>query len=273
MTSVSDGTGLSAVRAAGDGAVRTLTLDRARKQNALTPEMLRELGGLLEDAARNPAIRVVVVRAAGDRAFCAGADIERFAELGPQQMWRSWTVLGHTVFEGLARLLQPVIAVVHGNAFGGGLELALAADFRIVADHARLGMPEVGLGTVAGWGGTERLVELVGRSRAKELLLARRTIDGPTALDWGLATQCVPATELDDAVAQLADAIAAGAPVAVQLTKQLIDAAADGAPSRTLEPLAAALAATTSDLAEGIAAFRDRRPPNFQGHWDRTYDT
>jgi enoyl-CoA hydratase len=265
MTSVSDEMRLDAVTAAGDGAVATIILDRARKQNALTPEMLRELDRLLEVVSGNPATRVVVIRAAGDRAFCAGADIERFAGLGPLEMWRSWTVLGHTVFDRLARLLQPVIAVVHGNAFGGGLELALAADFRIVADHARLGMPEVGLGTVAGWGGTERLVELVGRSRAKELLLARRTIDGPTALEWGLATHCVAGSELDDAVAELADAIAAGAPIAVQLTKQLIDAAADGAPSRALEPLAGALAAATTDLAEGIAAFRARRPPAFQG--------
>jgi enoyl-CoA hydratase len=96
-------------------------------------------------------------------------------------------------------------------------------------------------------------------------LLARRTIDGATALEWGLATRCVPATALDDAVAELAEAIAAGAPIAVQLTKQLIDAAADGAPSRTLEPLASALAASTSDMEEGITAFRARRPPNFQG--------
>src|SRR5881409_2196118 len=143
MSSVRDEMRLSAVTAAGDGALTTITLDRASKQNALTPEMLRELDQLLEVVAGNPATRVVVVRAAGDRAFCAGADIERFAGLGSLEMWRSWTVLGHTVFDRLARLLAPVIAVVQGNAFGGGLELALAADFRIVADHARLGMPEV----------------------------------------------------------------------------------------------------------------------------------
>jgi enoyl-CoA hydratase/carnithine racemase len=97
-------------------------------------------------------------------------------------------------------------------------------------------------------------------------LLARKTIDGPTALEWGLATQCVPGAEVDAAVTELTDALAGGAPVAVQLTKQLIDAAADGVPSRTLEPLAGALAAATTDLAEGIAAFRARRPPAFQGH-------
>jgi enoyl-CoA hydratase len=265
VTSLHDETRLGAVRAASDGTVATITLDRANKQNALTPEMLRELDRLLEVVSGDPATRVVVVRAAGDRAFCAGADIERFAGLEPLEMWRSWTVLGHRVFDHLAQLLQPTIAVVHGNVFGGGLELALAADFRIVADHARLGMPEVGLGTVAGWGGTERLVELVGRSRAKELLLARRTIDGPAALAWGIATHCVPAPELDDVVAELAAEISTGAPIAVQLTKQLIDAAADGAPSRTLEPLAGALASATGDLAEGIAAFRARRTPTFQG--------
>jgi enoyl-CoA hydratase len=253
-----------AVQLQSDGRVATVMLDRAAKLNALTPEMLDQLEAILVEVAASDAV-VVLLRGAGEKAFCVGADINRFSGLSAVQMWRDWTARGHRVFDTLARLRQPTVAVVHGGAFGGGLELALAADFRIIADHSSLGMPEVGLGTVAGWGGTERLVELVGRSRAKELLLARRTIDGATALEWGLATRCVPATALDDAVAELAEAIAAGAPIAVQLTKQLIDAAADGAPSRTLEPLASALAASTSDMEEGITAFRAHRPPNFQG--------
>jgi enoyl-CoA hydratase len=257
---------MSAVRLYVEDGVATLVLDRPQKHNALTPEMLRQLDEHLRELGSSAAVRAVVVRGAGERGFCAGADIERFAGLEPLEMWRSWTVLGHDVFERLARLRQPVIAVVHGNAFGGGLELALAADFRIVADHAKLGLPEAGLGTVPGWGGTERLVEIVGRARTKELVVARRIIDAATADRWGLATRCVPAGELEAAVAELTDTLQAGAPIAVELAKQLIDAAGDGAPSRVLEPLAAAVTAATSDLAEGVAAFRDRRTPAFNGH-------
>jgi enoyl-CoA hydratase/carnithine racemase len=246
-----------------DGDVATLVIDRPAKRNALTPEMLTELDhrlGELGDA------RVVILRAAGERVFCAGADIDRFAGLGPLEMWRVWTVLGHAVFARLAGLPQPVVAVVHGNAFGGGLELALAADFRVVEDSARLGLPEAGLGTVPGWGGTERLVDAVGRARAKEIVLARRIVDGVTACEWGLATRHAPAEALDGAVRELTDALLGGAPIAVEVAKQLIDAAAEGAPSRVLEPLAGALTAATADLAEGVAAFRARRTPAFAGH-------
>jgi enoyl-CoA hydratase len=253
------------VRTTVEGAVATILLDRPAKQNALTPEMLHELDRKLVALAADRAVRVVVVRGAGDRAFCAGADIERFADLGPLEMWRSWTALGHAVFARLAALPQPVIAAVHGNAFGGGLELALAADFRLVAEHARLGLPEAGLGTVPGWGGTERLVDAVGRARAKEVILARRILDGRTALEWGLAARSVPAPDLDAAVDAVTHALLGGAPIAVELAKQLVDAAADGLPSRTVEPLAGALSAATDDLAEGVAAFRARRTPAFQG--------
>jgi enoyl-CoA hydratase len=248
-----------------EGPVATVVLERAAKQNALTPEMLHELDARLRELATTTSVRVVIVRSAGDRAFCAGADIDRFSGLGPLEMWRTWTALGHAVFARLAELPQPVIAVVHGNAFGGGLELALAADFRVVAAHARLGLPEAGLGTVPGWGGTERLVDMAGRARAKEIVLARRILDGQTAFDWGLATRCAPADQLEDAVGELVEALLGSAPVSVELAKQLIDAAADGAPSRLIEPLAGGLAATTADLSEGVAAFRAHRTPAFQG--------
>jgi enoyl-CoA hydratase/carnithine racemase len=132
-----------------------------------------------------------------------------------------------------------------------------------MADTARLGLPETGLGTVPGWGGTERLTELIGRARAKEVVLARRQIDGPTALDWG-AVNCVASGEtLDAVVNELVGSLLEGAPLAVQLGKQLIDAAADGAPASVLEPLAAGLTAGSADLAEGVAAFRERRSPTF----------
>ena len=247
-----------------DGEVAAILLDRPDKLNALTPEMLDVLQDAIVAAARSDA-RVVVVRGAGPKAFCVGADINRFSVLSAVQMWRDWTAHGHRVFDALATLRQPTIAVLHGPAFGGGLELALACDFRVMAAEARVGLPEVGLGTVPGWGGTERLTELVGRARAKEVVLARRFLDADTALAWGVVTSVAPADSLDAAVDDLVAQVSAGAPVAVQLAKQLIDAAADGAPSRVLETLAGGLSSATDDLREGVAAFQGRRDPAFHG--------
>jgi enoyl-CoA hydratase/carnithine racemase len=180
-------------------------------------------------------------------------------------MWREWTVRGHRAFDALARLRQPTISVIHGHAFGGGLELALACDFRVIADGAQLALPEVGLGTVPGWGGTERLTELIGRGRAKDVVLARRQIDAATALAWGIATRTALADDLESAVAEFTGSLVEGAPLAIELSKKLVDAAADGAPSSLLEPMAGGLAAASADLGEGIRAFRERRPPSFTG--------
>lgn len=253
-----------AVGTAFEGQVATITIDRPAKRNALTPEMLNQLGAAIERVRSSPA-RALVVRGAGAKAFCVGADITRFAPLTATEMWRDWTAAGHRVFDALATLRQPTIAVVHAAAFGGGLELALACDFRVVAAEARLGLPEVGLGTVPGWGGTERLTELVGRSRAKEIILARRVLFGRHAADWGLANDVAPLAELETAVDGLVGELLGGAPVAVALAKQLVDAAADGAPSRVLESLAGGLTSATDDLREGVSAFLQRRDPVFTG--------
>jgi enoyl-CoA hydratase len=245
------------------GRVATLTLRRPGKLNALTPGMLRALAGHLDTIAAGDT-GVVVVRGEGPKAFSVGADIDLFAALTPVQMLE-WTGLGHQVFDALSCLRRPTVAVIHAAAYGGGLELALACDLRIVTDSARLGLPEVGLGTVPGWGGTGRLTELVGRARAKDVVLTRRTLDGATAEAWGLATACVPAAELEQAVDDLVTRLLGGAPVAVALAKQLIDAAADGAPARVLESLAGAVTTATDDLQAGVAAFRTRTTPRFSG--------
>ena len=150
--------------------VATICLDRPAKHNALTPEMLMQLEQILIDIDTDRMTRVVVVTAAGDRSFCAGADIKRFKVLEPLDMWAQWTRLGHRVFDRLAGLRQPTIAAVSGNAYGGGFELALACDLRIVADDATLGLTEVNIGALPGWGGTGRLRDLVGTGRAKELI-------------------------------------------------------------------------------------------------------
>jgi enoyl-CoA hydratase/carnithine racemase len=245
-----------------DGHTATILIDRASKLNALTLSLLEDLAAAARQVAASAA-RLVIVRTAGEKVFCVGADINHFADLGAAGMWRDWIATGHRAFDAIAGLRQPSIAVIDGLAFGGGLELALACDFRVIASEARVALPETGLGTVPGWGGTERATELVGRARAKELVLTRRQLNGDEAVAWGLATAVAPKEELESVLARLRADLLAGAPLAVQLGKQLIDAAADGAPSRVLEALAGGLAAATDDLTEGVAAFREKRPAHF----------
>lgn len=244
-----------------DGPLVSLTLNRPAKLNAIDPVMLQALDDALQEIDRDPSIRVLLLLAAGDRAFSVGADIHAWAALGPLDMWRSWVRQGHRVFDRLASLRQPTIAVINGYAFGGGLELALATDLRLAADHAEFAMPETTLGTLPGWAGTRRLPNLIGVSRTKQMILTGARLDAVTAERWGLVNEITPAPDLRQRAADLAHTIAANAPVAVQLAK----AAIDGAPP-TLEAIAGALAATSADAREGLAAFRARRPPTFEGH-------
>jgi enoyl-CoA hydratase len=250
-----------------DGGLAVLVLDRPSKLNALTPEMLTELDTHLAAIDTDEHIRAVVLRSEGERAFCAGADINRFKVLTSTQMWRSWTRLGHQVFDRLSRLRQPTVVAIDGNAFGGGLELALACDLRVMADDAVVGLTEVGLGTVPGWGGTARLAHTVGVTRAKEVLLTGGSIDATTALTWGLVNRVSGRSEVVDRATALARTIAGRAPVAVQMAKQAVDVAAGthSAAGAALESLAAAATGATDDFAEGLNAFTERRQARFTG--------
>lgn len=247
-----------------DGAVVTLVLDRPAKLNALTLELLDELITLVHRAEEADA-RVLVIRSAGDRAFCAGADVTAFADLGPRRMHREWLVRGHRAFEALERCLLPTVAVVDGLAVGGGLELALACDLRLVSAAARLGLPEVGLGTIPGWGGATRLPRMVGPVRARDLMLTRRLLSGADAVDWGIATRLADPGELDDRLAELLDELLAGGAEAQTVAKQLIMLAEGDTAPYLAESLAGGLTAATEDFAEGTAAIREKRPPRFTG--------
>ncbi len=197
------------------------------------------------------------------RAFCAGADVHEWSALGAEGMWRRWIAEGHRVFARLAALPMPTIAAIDGMAFGGGLELALSCDLRIAATAARFALPEVKIGIVPGWGGPARLAALVGTSRAKQMALTGTPIDADTALHWGLANEVVASDALHARALGARRGIAAGPALPVQVTKQLVDAAAGGAPPAMLDALAAGFICGTDDLAEGVAAFREKRPPRF----------
>jgi len=242
--------------------VATICLDRPAKHNALTPEMLEQLEQILIALDSDRETRVVLLTAVGDRSFCAGADIKRFKALQPLDMWALWTRLGHRVFDRLAGLRQPTIAAVSGNAYGGGFELALACDLRIVADDATLGLTEVGIGALPGWGGTGRLRDLIGAGRAKELIFTGEPLTAERALTWGVANQLAPRAQVIDAAHALANKIANRAPIAVQMAKQAIDS---GDAYQPMEQVSSAATAFTDDAAEGWASFTEKRDPHYRG--------
>ena len=248
-----------------DGPMATLSLARPEKLNAIDPPMLDALERFVRQLDADPQVRVVLLTAAGERAFCVGADIGAWAALEPLEMWRRWIRDGHRVYEAVARLRQPVVAAVQGFALGGGMELALAADLRIAAETAQFALPEVTIGTVPGWAGTQRLPALIGPARAKWMAFTGARIDAHTAERWGLVQEVVPAAQLLVRARDLALQIAANAPLSVQMAKQLIDGGLGAGTGLALEALAGALAATTADGREGIASFRERRPPDFRG--------
>src|SRR5262245_15628499 len=254
------------LRVAIDGAIATITLDRADNLNAPAMAMLEALEAACAAIDRIAAVRAVIVASASDKAFCAGADILEWSPLGGVGMWQRWIRDGHRAFDRLARLRQPTIAAIGGIAYGGGLELALACDLRIAAAGARFAFPEVTIGAIPGWAGSQRLPRLVGAGRAKQMILAGEPIDAATAGAWGLVNEVVPADRLASRALELARRIAENAPTAVQASKQLVDAAAGDALAATLEALAAGLTASTADAREGIAAFRGKRKPDYSGN-------
>jgi enoyl-CoA hydratase len=240
--------------------VAMLTLDRPAKLNAIGPEMLAELARLLAQIDGDHDTLAVIVTGSGSRAFSVGADVNAWSAFEPLDMWRRWIRDGHRVLERLAHLRQPTIAAINGYAFGGGLELALAADIRIAADSAAFALPETKIGTLPGWAGTKRLPEAIGPARAKQMIFSGSRIDAATAERWGLVNEVIALEGLMDRCRSLASEIAANAPVSVQLAKAIISEDEAAA-----EAFAGALAAGTEDGREGIIAFREKRSPRFTG--------
>jgi enoyl-CoA hydratase len=248
-----------------DGAVATITLERADKLNALTMAMLEALEAACARLDGDLAVRAVIVASSSPKAFCAGADIAEWGPLGALGMWQRWIRDGHRVFDRLARLRQPTIAAIGGIAYGGGLELAIACDLRIAAADARFAFPEVTIGAVPGWAGSQRLPRVIGAGRAKQMILTGEPVDAATAAAWGLVNEVVPADRLAARALELARRITENGPTAVQASKQLVDAGLGEGFGSALEALGAGLAAATGDAREGIAAFREKRKPKYTG--------
>jgi len=242
------------------GAIGRLTLRRPDKLNALTLAMIDALDAACATLERSAHVRAVIVDSANEKAFCSGADIKEWGELGAKDMWRTWTRLGHRVFDRLATLPQPTIAAINGLALGGGLELALACDLRVATSDSGFALPEASVGAIPGWGGTRRLTRLIGPGRAKSLIFRASGIDAATAMAWGLVEEVVPRAELATRALAIAEEIAQRSPDSVQLSKQLIDGDAGGLSAETI---AAGLALAMPNGQEGAEAFRTKRGPRF----------
>jgi enoyl-CoA hydratase len=247
------------------GAVALLTLNRPDVLNALDAATLAGVAARCEEIERDADVRALVVTGAG-RAFAAGADIAAMRKLGPAEA-EAFSRLGHKAMAALEALAVPTIAAVNGFALGGGCELALACDWIYASSKARFGQPEVNLGLLPGFGGTQRLLRLAGRAAALELCLTGRQIDAARALALGIVNQVTSADELTAAVAALADQLAAAAPLAL---RGILDAVIIGGECGLQQGLdyetqAFAVCASTDDMREGTRAFLERRKPEFSG--------
>ncbi|GAB4272632.1 MAG: enoyl-CoA hydratase [Deferrisomatales bacterium] len=254
------------ILASQEGGIRVLTLNRPQAMNSLSFPMLLELRARLEEIQFDADARCVIVTAAGDRAFCAGADLKERATMTEDQVRRYIQTIRST-FTLVEDLPVPVIAAVNGIALGGGTELALACDLRIVSDRATLGLTETSLAIIPGAGGTQRLPRVVGKAKAKELLFTAKRIDAQEALRIGLANQVVPHASLLDEARAMAEAISRNGPVALRVAKRAIDRGMemDLASALVFESTCYEITIPTEDRIEGLTAFREKRKPQYKG--------
>jgi len=249
-----------------EGGVATITLNRPRQLNALNRQMIRELDEAFDVVKADPTARVLVIMGAGDRAFAAGADIREFAEMDPAGALEFSRDI-QRVYRKLETMPKPTIAAVNGFALGGGCELMMACDIAYAADTAKLGQPEITLGLIAGAGGTQRLPRLVGKQKAKELMMTGDMIPAEEALRLGLLCKVVPAGDLMAEVRALCEKLLGKGDVALRLMKEAIQAGleVDLATGFEIEAKSWSLCFATEDHAEGINAFLEKRKPTFKG--------
>lgn len=248
------------------GAVRVIAVNRPDKLNALNAATLDALHEAFRAAAADPAVRVVVLTGSGPKAFVAGADIAEMNGLSPVE-GRDFSLRGQRMMRGIEKMPKPVIAMVNGFALGGGLELAMSCHLRFAADTAKVGQPEINLGLIPGFGGTQRLLRLTGRAAALELCLAGAPIDAARAMQLGIVNRVVPAAELEAQTMAFAEQLTNAAPLALRGMLDCINVGGECGIEEGLEYESAqfGLMFSTQDMREGTGAFLERRKPAFQG--------
>lgn len=246
--------------------IRVITIDRPDQLNALNRATIDELDRALDAADTDATVRVVIITGSGQKAFVAGADIKEFAHFSVEE-GKALSAEGHRkLFDHVERMTKPVIAAVNGFALGGGLELAMSCHIRVASDTARMGLPEVSLGVIPGYGGTQRLTRLVGKGKAMEMILSAGMVQADEALQWGLVNHVVPKEQLLSTCIELAGRIMKNSPVALAAAIRAVNAGhepgADGM-QREIEEFGKCFG--TADFKEGTSAFMEKRKPGFTG--------
>lgn len=248
--------------------IATITINRPEVHNALNEETISEILTRLEDAKNDEGIRVIIITGAGDRAFSAGADLKMIkgASASPER-GTELSRIGQHLCDFIEVLEKPVIAAINGYALGGGIELAMACDIRIASENAQIGHTEINVGLIPAWGGTQRLPRLVGKGIAKEMIFTGKRIDAKTAERLGLINAVVPDSQLKVKVKELALELASKPPIAIKLSKVLINNSTETHQDVGLlqEAEAFGLVASTEDFNEGVTAFLEKRKPHFKG--------
>lgn len=241
-----------------------ITINRPKQLNALNKATIQELHEAFDDLNKNEKVRVIIVTGQGEKAFVAGADIKEFMDFDAAQ-GRELAAQGQALlFDFVAQLETPVIAAINGFALGGGLELALASHIRIASENAKMGLPEVSLGVIPGYGGTQRLAQVIGKGRAMEMILTAEMKDAQTALNYGLVTAVVPQAELIETAEKKAQQLLKNSPAAMATAIKAINASQYNEGFVTEIDLFGQ-AFTTADFKEGTTAFVERRRPDFKG--------
>lgn len=245
-----------------NGRVAQITLARVARHNALDASMLAAIDDALALVERSNELRVLTFRSASPRFFSSGADINEWGDVDPERMGSRFIRMGNRVFRRIAELDIPSVAVLAGNALGGGLELALSCDFRYASTSAVLGFPEASVGAIPGWMGCSRLTDLVGASRSRELVLLGEPISAARAAEWGIVNEAVPHQELDARVAQVCALLERRSGSSLSVGKRLLRLVESGHAELAHE-LAASVCKATPDAAEGVNAFREKRAAQF----------
>lgn len=249
-----------------EGSIGLITLSRPEAANAMSVQLLHELSDTLDQINGDPAVRVVLLTGAGEKAFCAGADLKERKGMSDRQVKQIVQLIGATVAK-VETLAQPVIAVLNGVAFGGGLELALACDLRIAGTHVKLGLTETSLGIIPGAGGTQRLPRLIGLGKAKELIYTARRLNAEEAKHYGIIEYVYEGHQVLEKAQQLALEMAKNAPLSLVQAKVAINQGVevDLATGLKIESLAYSALIPTEDRLEGLLAFQEKRAPQYSG--------
>lgn len=246
--------------------ISRIIINRPEKLNALNRDTIEELHSAFDDAKGDDSVQLIVVTGSGNKAFIAGADIREFADFSPEE-GKELSKEGHEkLFDKIAQFPKPVIAAINGFALGGGLELAMACHFRIAGDNAKMGLPEVSLGVIPGYGGTQRLPELVGKGRAMEMIMTAGMIDAREALEYNLVNHVVSTEELMDFTNSIAEKILRNSPVAISAAIRAVNAGfEDGVNGYRVEIEEFGNSFGTEDFKEGTGAFLKKRKASFPG--------